>query len=84
MANELIVPTLPTATSQTSSPITELMALDPLSLTRDDPRLIAVIDEYRRSRQLFVQQGDKKAGKAPKPKALTGPAPKISLDDLGL
>lgn len=68
----------PPAEGQTLS---ELYALDPFSLTRDDPAIHQMVDQLRRQRVHFAA-----AGKAePKAKAPKAKAEKITnLDNLAL
>ena len=58
--------------------ISDLMARDPLLLSKEDRAQI--IAYYRENRQKFLQ-GNKAAGKAPKAAKPTGP---LSLTDLDL
>lgn len=67
------------------TPLAELMALDPLSLTRDDPRLLVLIEAFRVGRAGY-EAGNKKAGstKPKAAKAAKGATPKLDLGALGL
>lgn len=64
------------------TPLAELMALDPLLLTKDDPRLTPVIEEFRRMRSQYGD-GDRKAGSTKEKKA-KAPTKKLDLSELGL
>lgn len=70
--------------SVTITPLAELMAIDPLSLTRDDPRLLQIIEAFRAMR-VGYEAGNKKAGntKEKKPK-VPGEKSKLDLSELGL
>jgi len=66
--------------------LSEIFALDPLDLTKDDIQLI--VQKLRDSRHRF-NAGDKSAGTMAPPKTATGRAAKelgsqLSLKDLGL
>lgn len=61
------------------STIAELMALDPLKLTRDD--LAAIVKEHRDNRHLFNTQPAKAAKKET---ALEKAGVKIDIGELGL
>lgn len=64
--------------------LTVLMALDPLQLTLDDPRLAQMIEAFRTMRTQY-DAGNRKAGST-KPKAAKAPksSTKLNLEDLGL
>lgn len=60
--------------------VAQLMATDPLKLTRENLRTI--VEEYRNSRHLF--QSAPKAAKPAKQSAIEAAGVKLSLDDLGI
>lgn len=61
--------------------ISDLMARDPLFLTKEDRA--EIIAYYRANREKFLQ-GNKAAGKAPKPAKTARPEGGLSLADLDL
>lgn len=60
--------------------LAEIFSLDPLQLTKDDPRLLKMIEYHREKRAQYLA-GDKSAGKKEKK---PGKDIDLSLDDLGL